>query len=242
MDAERPVREEIPLYETEISWGRAGRRPAWRRALTRTPPDHRKPTAKARPAAHSSAPAARLKRAAPGAVFSRSTYTARMTIHGMFMTPVANSIVINAQQQPRQWRPFRTPARTAPNRVDSTPCIDAVMTGTTDGSIIAAIMTAHMRNTRARSARPQPVMRGISHMLMPRSMWCMPQASVPRYTHAAAMTTDVRAIVALRRLVVLVVMADPRLRERQTRLIAALRGQIEVVIGAIHHVHAAAVT
>src|SRR6266404_5349460 len=89
------------------------------------PSGHRKPTAKARPAAHSSAPAARLKRAAPGAVFSRSTYTARMTIHGMFMTPVVNSIVINAQQQPRQWRPFRTPARTAPNRVDSTPRIDS---------------------------------------------------------------------------------------------------------------------
>ena len=52
--------------------------------------------------------------------------------------------------------------------------------GSAEGSIIAAIITAHIRNTRATSAAPQPAMRGMIHMSAPASMFRMPQSIQPR--------------------------------------------------------------
>ena len=48
--------------------------------------------------------------------------------------------------------------------------------GTAEGSIIAAIMMAHIANTSARSAPPQLLMRGISHHSAATSMFSIPQA------------------------------------------------------------------
>ena len=48
--------------------------------------------------------------------------------------------------------------------------------GSADGSIIAAIIVAHMSSTNTKSALLQPVMAGISSISAPMSMFSMPQA------------------------------------------------------------------
>ena len=58
-----------------------------------------------RPKPSMATPESRERTSPAGVSFSISTRTVRAATHARFITPTANSTIINAQQQPRQKRP-----------------------------------------------------------------------------------------------------------------------------------------
>ena len=66
------------------------------------------------PPAIEAAPSARLTQTPNGRTFSASTANAINAIHSRFMLPATKSSAIKSQQQPRQYRPCRSPMMNAP--------------------------------------------------------------------------------------------------------------------------------
>lgn len=62
-----------------------------------------------------SAPAARATIMPAGPVFSRRTNSVSAATQKRFITPTTNKTHISAQQQPRQWAPWRIPMCSAPS-------------------------------------------------------------------------------------------------------------------------------